>query len=108
MTAEECGDLRARMISTFRGTQYTTYWKPSYEDLQDIDAGKSIVIEIHLNEWIYAAVHTSLIEYPSLSAYQHAIIYVPGAKELFDIKSGTGIYITFLTTTFPVMSVYIK
>jgi hypothetical protein len=108
MTAEECGDLRGRLIPTFRGSQYTTCWEANYEDIELLNNGQALIIEFHSDEYIYTAINTQLIQYPALQAHKSAVVWLPGADDMFNIKSGKPIYITFLSVGFPVISVYVK
>lgn len=106
MTAEECADIRVLAVRTHRGPQYTTCWKPSYEDMQAINNNKPVVIEMYVEDTIYVNISTRLHHTPALTAHNQACVWVPGQQELKDLKSGCPLYITFLATAFPVMSVY--
>ncbi len=47
MTDEECGSLKAMVAQYEDGTPYVlTAWQPSYEDIQAINAGRPVMLQI--------------------------------------------------------------
>lgn len=108
LSAEECGDLQVRLLKTARGPMFTSCWQPSYEDIHNLEKGKAVIIQMHLNTTIFVDVDTRLQDSPSLYAFNRVVVWLPSMQQINDLKKGTGIYITFLNDRFPVMSVYVN
>lgn len=108
MTAEECGDLQVRLLKSLKGPMYTSCWKPNYTDIKSLEAGKAVIIQMHMNTPIFVDVDTKLKDDLPMYVFCRVAVWLPSYEQLKDIQNGGGIYITFLTDRFPVMSVYVN
>jgi hypothetical protein len=108
MTEEECGDLQVRHLSTLKGPTFTSCWKPNYEDIKNLEAGKAVIIQMQMNDPVFIDIDTCLKTDFQFYAFCRAAVWIPSYAQLKAIQAGGGIYLTYLTDRFPVTSVYIN
>lgn len=108
MTEEECGNLNVRLLPTLKGPIFTSCWKPNYEDIKNLEMGKAVIIQMQMNATIFVDIDTTLKTDFSLFAHCRVVVWVPSYEQLKAIQAGAGIFISFMTERFPVMSVYVN